>query len=228
MAVPPDGVCDYMFFDSLYTNNNFMLIDSAPSGELEVYLRAANSSQKTEHGVGINVRSVTEADDHLKNRGTQSKTFLSALLSRKVVGFGVLSINKLQFSDAVFKGAVSLLLAVKAFISKELGRNDIFTVIGIYITGVATQRAVISTSRSIGAPDVFIGLGHIAYPTNNRSDCQMIPFSMFSNSSRSVEMQTKYGSLYPFFCISKLVLNDTNFGIAAYDVNYDHGTEPTP
>ncbi|KAL3183256.1 hypothetical protein MRX96_034993 [Rhipicephalus microplus] len=110
MVLPPDGVCDYMFFDSLYTDNS-TLIGLAPSGQLAEYLTAANSSQKTEHGVGINVnRFVDTASNHLKNSVPQSKSFLGTLLSRKVVGFGVLSINKLQFSSKVSERAVSLLL----------------------------------------------------------------------------------------------------------------------
>ncbi|XP_075724245.1 uncharacterized protein LOC142766937 isoform X2 [Rhipicephalus microplus] len=277
MVLPPDGVCDYMFFDSLYTENNPTLIDQAPSGQLAEYLTAASSSQKTEHGVGINVRFVDAASNHLKNSVPQSKSFLGTLLSRKVVGFGVLSINKLQFSSDVYKGAVSLLLAVKSFVSKELGRNDIFTVIGIYITAQETQNALIITLQSIGAPDVFIGLGHIAFANNNRSDCQMIPFSMFDNDTKANEMRAKYGSLYLFacdgvnlstwklndpfpylpaidstsvliansvtsryyiydndntlahkFCVSKLILWEMNIGLAAYDVNYDHGTSADP
>ncbi|KAL3183259.1 hypothetical protein MRX96_034258 [Rhipicephalus microplus] len=241
MVLPPDGVCDYMFFDSLYTENNPTLIDQAPSGQLAEYLTAASSSQKTEHGVGINVRFVDAASNHLKNSVPQSKSFLGTLLSRKVVGFGVLSINKLQFSSDVYKGAVSLLLAVKSFVSNELGRNDIFTVIGIYITAQETQNALIITLHCVHLvsklwpffiivsvfrciplwfwrhgqlepPDVFIGLGHIAFANNNRSDCQMIPFSMFDNDTKANEMRAKYGSLYLFACdgvnLSTWKLND--------------------
>ncbi|KAL1482465.1 hypothetical protein MTO96_033777 [Rhipicephalus appendiculatus] len=56
IAVPPDGVCDYVFFDSLYTGNRFKLIDEAPEDGLLMYLTAAKDSDKTEHGVGINVQ----------------------------------------------------------------------------------------------------------------------------------------------------------------------------
>ncbi|KAL3214174.1 hypothetical protein MRX96_034990, partial [Rhipicephalus microplus] len=61
-------------------------------------------------------------------------------------------------------------------------------------------------------PDVFIGLGHIAFANNNRSDCQMIPFSMFDNDTKANEMRAKYGSLYLFACdgvnLSTWKLND--------------------
>ncbi|KAL1472435.1 hypothetical protein MTO96_039329, partial [Rhipicephalus appendiculatus] len=198
MAVPPDGVCDYMFFDSLYTNSTYTLIDSAPSGELEVYLRAAKSSQKTEHGVGFNFRYVYGAYGDLTNRGADSKNFLGTLLSQKILGFGVLSINKLQFTNALYHGAVSLLMAVKAFILRELGRSDIFTVVGIFIMGTKTANALANTFRAIGGPDVYIGLGHIAYPNNNMTDCQMIPLSVYKNDTKANELRAKYGSLYSF------------------------------
>ncbi|KAH7944405.1 hypothetical protein HPB52_019073 [Rhipicephalus sanguineus] len=123
IAVPPDGVCDYMFFDSLYTNNTFKLIDKAPTGELKTYLTAANSSQRTVHGVGINVRYTHDVRMHLKTREADSKNFLEALLSNKIVGFGVLSISKNQFSHAVFDTAIAALSGCDGVDQKALARN---------------------------------------------------------------------------------------------------------
>ncbi|KAL1473200.1 hypothetical protein MTO96_038851 [Rhipicephalus appendiculatus] len=196
IAVPPDGVCDYVFFDSLYTGNRFKLIDKAAEDELLMYLTAAKDSDKTEHGVGINVQSVQEARGHLQKQPDDCKNFLEILLSHHILGFGVLSINKYQFSDTALEGTVSLLKELKAFVEKELGRDDTFSLVGIYISGTDTKDTLTKTFSALGAPDVVIGLGHLDYITANSTDCEMLPPSTYNNNQKSQQLRAKYGSLY--------------------------------
>ncbi|KAH6942370.1 hypothetical protein HPB50_004222 [Hyalomma asiaticum] len=280
IALPPDGVCDYMFFDSLYAYNNFKFTDKTPTGELQTYLTAAKSSQKTVHGVGINVRYVQDVSSHLKAHLADSKMFMAALLDHKIVGFGVLSINKNQFSEPVVRGVVQAFVDVQAFVLKEFGRNDLFTVMGVYVSGSDTEDVMTKVFSSLSPPDVVIGLGHIAYPTCNMTDCEMIPHSTFQNGTKANQLRAKYGTPYSMYvkiiemanmmkksfsgipwaiaatlsarvykptdeydiykrcdrtggdeqydspvkyCAGKLFSNNTKFGIAAYDVNYDSG-----
>ncbi|XP_075726121.1 uncharacterized protein LOC142767772 [Rhipicephalus microplus] len=197
IAVPPDGVCDYVFFDSLYTNNDFKFIDSAPTGELLTFLTAAKDTRRTEYGCGINVRYTSDARSHLRMRPEDCTNFIQALISSNIIAFGILSINKNQFSDAtVFGRAVSLLSELKAFLLNALGRDDLFTLIGIYISGMETKDAMTRTFNAVKAPDVIIGLGHIAYVTSNMTNCEMLPHSTYNNTKKSQQLRAKYGSLY--------------------------------
>ncbi|KAL1469953.1 hypothetical protein MTO96_040763, partial [Rhipicephalus appendiculatus] len=196
ITLPPDGVCDYVFFDSLYTGNRFKLIDKAPEDELLMYLTAAKDSDKTEHGVGINVQSVQEASGHLQKQPDDCKNFLEILLSHHILGFGVLSINKYQFSDTALEGTVSLLKELKAFVHTELGHDDAFSIVGIYISGTDTKDTLTKTFSALGAPDVVIGLGHLDYITANSTDCEMLPPSTYNNTLESQQLRAKYGSLY--------------------------------
>ncbi|KAL3183248.1 hypothetical protein MRX96_034249, partial [Rhipicephalus microplus] len=224
IAVPPDGVCDYVFFDSLYTNNDFKFIDSAPTGELLTFLTAAKDTRRTEYGCGINVRYTSDARSHLRMRPEDCTNFIQALISSNIIAFGILSINKNQFSDAtVFGRAVSLLSELKAFLLNALGRDDLFTLIGIYISGMETKDAMTRTFNAVKAPDVIIGLGHIAYVTSNMTNCEMLPHSTYNNTKKSQQLRAKYGSLYDLYCKARVELPGLKFGVAAYDVNYDNG-----
>ncbi|KAL3183253.1 hypothetical protein MRX96_034996 [Rhipicephalus microplus] len=200
ITVPADGICDYVFFDSLYTNGDFQFIDDAPKGELLTFLTVARTTRKTEYGCGINVRYTSDARSHLRTQPTECMNFLQALINSNIIGFGVLSINKNQFSDAVFQGAVALLSELKAFLLKELGRDDLFTLIGIYISGTDTKDMMTKFFSTVRAPDVIIGLGHIAYVTSNMTNCEMLPHSTYNNTQKSQQLRAKYGSLYELGC----------------------------
>ncbi|XP_075726120.1 uncharacterized protein LOC142767770 [Rhipicephalus microplus] len=138
----------------------------------------------------------SDARSHLRTQPAECMNFLQALINSNIIGFGVLSINKNQFSDAVFQGAVSLLSELKAFLLKELGRDDLFTLIGIYISGTDTKDMMTKFFSTVRAPDVIIGLGHIAYVTSNMTNCEMLPHSTYNNTQKSQQLRAKYGTLY--------------------------------
>lgn len=54
MELPEDGLCDYMFFDSLYHGGQYKITDGAPIRELASFLKKAEAGRVTKYGVGIN------------------------------------------------------------------------------------------------------------------------------------------------------------------------------
>ncbi|XP_049523921.1 uncharacterized protein LOC125945713 [Dermacentor silvarum] len=150
--------------------------------------------------------------------------FLRALLSRKIVGLGILSINKLQFSVGVFEAAVQLLVNLKTVISRDLSTSDIFTVVGIYISGDETRDPMRNIFSSVGAPDVVIGLGHIAYPNNNMTNCEIIPHSTYSNDTRANQLRANYGSLYSLAC-EGFDIFDINLGLPFQQLATNDGAQ---
>ncbi|KAL1470670.1 hypothetical protein MTO96_004531, partial [Rhipicephalus appendiculatus] len=146
--------------------------------------------------IASSLRSVQEAHGHLQKQPDDCKNFLQILLAHQILAFGVLSINKYQFSDTALQGTVSLLKELKAFVEKELGRDDTFSLVGIYISGTDTKDTLTKTFSALGAPDVVIGLGHLDYITANSTDCEMLPPSTYNNTKKSQQLRAKYGSLY--------------------------------
>ncbi|KAL1486892.1 hypothetical protein MTO96_031169, partial [Rhipicephalus appendiculatus] len=106
------------------------------------------------------------------------------------------NINKYQFSDTALQGTVLFLKELKAFVDKELYRDDVFSLVGIYISGTDTRDTLTKTFSALGAPDVVIGLGHLDYITANSTDCEMLPPSTYNNTKKSQQLRAKYGSLY--------------------------------
>ncbi|KAL1474472.1 hypothetical protein MTO96_037942 [Rhipicephalus appendiculatus] len=197
MDLPDDGVCDFIFFDSL--GDPFDRLGQPATIEFKEFQTLAAMGKATQYGVSINPLDVSPFLT-LLNTPSAIAWSMEKLWNHNIYHWGILSIRKtLMAMPGHFEKAIMALAKAKE-ISKPspTKRGASYTFLGFYgETSVGCDEAV-QLMTTHHRPNVIIILGHISfrerdvrYEVSNYK-CIMIPPSLYKIPS-SVQNTLVYG-----------------------------------
>ncbi|KAL1443559.1 hypothetical protein MTO96_030296, partial [Rhipicephalus appendiculatus] len=170
LVFPPDGLCDIITFDSLFTSSNSSL--SPPyRDDFTYFLEVAALHQKTEYGIGIS------------HEGPDTKTNLDALWDQKIYHYAqvnTLVVGAPHHINDRGRGSARGLQMLSTLMNdkKDPVHRPSYTMLHyplIFLSMVPSVTRIVSDYPI----DVLVAIGHM---TNNdaSSGCRMVPPVLYS------------------------------------------------
>ncbi|XP_077519811.1 uncharacterized protein LOC144129533 [Amblyomma americanum] len=159
--VPPDGLCDFILFDSLYSCGDEPGATSS-QGRLPGFSWLAARSNDTQYGCSIDVLAVSKFVDYLKKQ--QAKEWVQTeLVNKKVYHWGVMNAHKvyLDANQGLLRRALHALKEAARFSQPltEARRIASYTFFGCY----GDCQTIGQEIKSVFTPDAVVILGHISF-----------------------------------------------------------------
>ncbi|XP_049523972.1 uncharacterized protein LOC119454296 [Dermacentor silvarum] len=174
---PTDGLCEYIFFDSLYKDGrNSLAAPNLFDTGLQIFINAARMYHITAFGIGISY----DAAYHLElflNQGSDGYKPLQHFWDHSIYHIGVLDTATVNPREVDVIPALGCLKILRNRYSKDIMDQGIkvFTFFAANVPNSAWAKFYISNFRKWFQPDVFIGLGHYPRGDNSLPNCLVVP-----------------------------------------------------
>ncbi|KAH7981055.1 hypothetical protein HPB49_021138 [Dermacentor silvarum] len=174
---PPDGLCEYIFFDSLYKlGRNSFAEPSLFEPNLLIFIDTAPLYQITAFGIGITFDAVYHLEFFL-NRSAPDFKPLQPFWANSIYHFGVLDTATVSPTETDVISALACLKLLRDRFSQEIIAQGVkvFTVFAGYVPDGAWANFYIRNFTSLFMPDLFIALGHYIRGDNSLPSCRVVP-----------------------------------------------------
>ncbi|KAH7942875.1 hypothetical protein HPB52_002052 [Rhipicephalus sanguineus] len=202
---PRDGLCDYIFYDSIYKSGitTFDPPEEADSG-LVSFVEKRKDYSSTDFGIGFSYKYAPYVSSVLsRNQDPNSPFMLGYFWKQQIYNFGVLDTPTRDVKEASVKEAFDLLKIVAGF--SDLKRAQGYSCIMVFAALVPNDswaNFYVLEFPAVG-PGIFISLGHYDNGDNTFSDCHVMPPTVLSrpaqvaanNSSYEYDLTTAVASL---------------------------------
>ncbi|XP_049523051.1 uncharacterized protein LOC125945324 [Dermacentor silvarum] len=178
---PDDGLCDYVFFESLVLtpgSNDFSV--AGQSSAVQRFVTQGQVGQKTRYGMSVSFSDAEKFGNTF--RTPKAKADYESYWTFGVYDWGFLSIDELQIEakhsvDDFAQTASLALAALKEMqehaLSKSVQRPHMFW--GIYPRSEPVCAALSQSIKTTFTPTGIVVLGHLSYSDDTRSDCVIMP-----------------------------------------------------
>ncbi|XP_070393077.1 uncharacterized protein [Dermacentor albipictus] len=175
LGVPKDGLCNFLFYDSLYRPQGDTLMKQ-PRSQLVKFLSTAAISKDTDHGFSVDIDNVRAFSDHLlEERG---KKRIKEMGDQKVIDYGFLTLDHSRSSRQNIQEALSALKAVTEIVKEVTGKTG-FTVLGLYNKVTTNCQTISDISGQEFKPSAIVILGHISYYDRHVHGCRILPPNLY-------------------------------------------------
>ncbi|XP_075549662.1 uncharacterized protein LOC142583192 [Dermacentor variabilis] len=191
LGVPKDGLCNFLFYDSLYRTQEDTLMKQ-PGGQLVKFLDTAAISIDTDHGFSVDIDNVQLFSSHLLL--PRGKKKIKEMGDKKILDYGFLTLDHSRSSPRNIQDALSALKAVTEIVKEETGKTGV-TVLGLYSKDETTCQTISNIIGQEFKPSAIVILGHISYPDWNSPGCHILPPNLYG-VQRHVLKDIGYGHLF--------------------------------
>ncbi|XP_065308223.1 uncharacterized protein [Dermacentor albipictus] len=173
-ALPLDGACDLLFFESFYKENKNNLSGGYGAIELNarVFLEQARNVNKTQYGISFALTKTLSSADFTTSNFYE---MIDDIWNRKIYHFGFLNLYR-EFSAPEAVREALLALKELYFYIKRINqqRQPSYQILGLSIDHLENFPTV-DLMRSIFVPSIFISIGHVSYSDASFPYCQILP-----------------------------------------------------
>ncbi|XP_070385042.1 uncharacterized protein [Dermacentor albipictus] len=178
-ALPPDGLCDVLFYESFYKDDMNILGDGYANLEPSSrhFVDQAYHAQKTLYGASFAFTRTYSTPDFF-----MTQEFYEAIDDfwvRKIHHFGFLNLYREFSAPEVVKGALLALRGLH-FHHKHFKRERTFSyqILGLSMASINIPTAIDDTALFISTvfvPSMFIAIGHLSFSDASFHDCTILP-----------------------------------------------------
>lgn len=175
-AMPKDGLCDVLFYDSLYKPQSSKLpVDMQTSAGKFIVL--AQLAIRTRFGISFAIESQDVEREHTTGPFTAG---LNRLWQRKISHLGFLNAYLDYTSVEHITRALRILKAIHEHLSpQQTPTRHVTTALGVAPVNPSLFRSYGYLMEQIYVPQIFIAIGHLSYKDNERPDCVIMPPTVF-------------------------------------------------
>ncbi|KAH7948724.1 hypothetical protein HPB49_001327 [Dermacentor silvarum] len=174
--LPRDGLCGYIFFESLYKGGANSLV-ARLSPDVDSFANRARHNTDTEFGMSFaidNANLLTEYTTPAFERG------LDGLVQKQVIHYGIMDMHLQMTSNATVAMALTILKRVNDHLATTAGTRtrQSLMAIAMALDNTASRTYIVDLIKSIFRPHLFISMAHISYRDADRPDCTILPASV--------------------------------------------------
>ncbi|KAL3236869.1 hypothetical protein MRX96_022124 [Rhipicephalus microplus] len=174
--LPRDGLCGYLFYDSLYKGGANSLAGTL-SRDVDAFADRAKHNTFTEFGMSFaidNANLLAEYTTQAFQRG------LDALVQKQVIHYGVLDLHLQMTTNDTVAQALTILKRVNDHIATTAGTRtrQSLMAMGISLDDSARRTYIVRLMKTIFKPHLFISMAHIPYRDADMPDCMILPSSV--------------------------------------------------
>ncbi|KAL3213424.1 hypothetical protein MRX96_051695 [Rhipicephalus microplus] len=175
---PPDGLCEYLFYDSLYLmGRNTFATQHEFDVNLKTFLGIASSYKTTSFGVGFTYSSAYHLEAYLLQQATKKFNVMKNFWDHSIYHIGVVDSATVNPTEAELIPALVCLKILRDNFSQEIVNQGIkvFTFFAANIPDAGWARFYIRNFTNVIMPDVYIALGHYSRGDNGLPSCRAVP-----------------------------------------------------
>ncbi|KAH7970552.1 hypothetical protein HPB49_010390 [Dermacentor silvarum] len=175
MALPSDGVCDYLFYDSLYKDN--MNIFTEPlSNDLYDFLKRAGQHKTTEFGLSFDYENQLFQSDY---NTSAFQALVADVANEGVLHLGILNMLNDTTDNATMDQALHILLKFEEYMAptRTAARYRI-TALGLSVDVPKVFTWYRERFQKIYLPHLIVAVSHFSYRDADRPDCEIMPPSI--------------------------------------------------
>ncbi|XP_054921143.1 uncharacterized protein [Dermacentor andersoni] len=177
-ALPPDGLCDLLFYESFYKDDMNILADGYANLEPSArhFVDQAYHANKTLYGASFASTRPHSTPDLLTQEFYEA---IDDLWVRKIHHYGFLNLYRETSAPEMVKDAL-LVLRELHFHNKlfEQQRRFSYEILGLYIDSINFPPVVDDTAffiSTVFVPSMFIAIGHLSFSDASFYDCTILP-----------------------------------------------------
>ncbi|KAH7939838.1 hypothetical protein HPB52_018050 [Rhipicephalus sanguineus] len=175
--LPPDNVCDYLFYDSLYKNGRNTLdlgLASLDEG-VQYFMQQVAHYTHTKFGFSFAPLAALLHRDYKK---PDFYTAIDAIWNNNISHFGFLNLYREFAAAVVVKEALHVLKALHLHMKPKTSANrPSYYVLGLSLDS-STDYSVVSLMKTVFVPSLFVSIAHLSYSLRNFKDCRIFPVAM--------------------------------------------------
>ncbi|KAL1427315.1 hypothetical protein MTO96_017603 [Rhipicephalus appendiculatus] len=179
---PPDGLCDYIFYDSVYKANitTFDPPDEVDS-DLLLFVEKRKDYESTDFGIGFSFKHAPYVSYVLSRGQNLAPPFmLGYFWKQRIYHFGVLDTPTKDVKEASVKKALDLLKIVTRLSDLQRAKGHSCMVVFAAAVPSDAWANFYATELSALWPLLFISLGHYDNGDNTFIDCHVMPPTVLS------------------------------------------------
>ncbi|XP_070379584.1 uncharacterized protein [Dermacentor albipictus] len=185
VELPPDGLCDFIFLDSLYDGCTDQFVQQrSPSRSWRRFQALAASGIKTQFGISIDTLGIQKFLGHLRNRQTAEVWASQSLWNNNIYHWGIMNLHQvyLQSRPALLKEALEALKEAAQFsLPSPTKRVATYTFLGFYTPLPSGCDLMGQEAASVFMPDAIVVLGHTSFQENKIPSlrCVLLPPNIY-------------------------------------------------
>ncbi|XP_065296152.1 uncharacterized protein [Dermacentor albipictus] len=170
---PPDGLCNYIFFDSLYKNGTNKL-DGDSSPNFIYFKEKAMEHNETNFGVGLDFESYADVEKFLNS--DHASPILQQLVRGGIHHYGVINTPVTPLWTTEVKQVLKMLKAFDSLMEHEETENmPLYTAFTASMYTETLFNNFTTLFKTVFAPDFLILYGHFFAEDQSWPDCQIVP-----------------------------------------------------
>ncbi|XP_075559377.1 uncharacterized protein LOC142590864 [Dermacentor variabilis] len=174
---PPDGLCEYMFFDSLYKQGrNSIASPNLFDPDLLTFIDVAPLHKITAFGIGITFDAVYHLE-LLLNKSAASFKPMEPFWANSIYHLAILDTATVNTAEIEVISALGCLKLLRDRFSEEIILQGIkvFTVFAASVPDDVWANFYIRNFTTLFKPDLFIAFGHYTRGDNSLPSCRIVP-----------------------------------------------------
>ncbi|KAL1475576.1 hypothetical protein MTO96_019506 [Rhipicephalus appendiculatus] len=175
--LPPDGMCDVIFYDSLYKNGKSKLLDGVRKMEQDAryFIQEAYKYYKTKFGISFAAEPALLSKDYKSHRFNRA---IDKLWNMQVHHFGFLDLYRQYTNHGVVTEVLTLLRTVHVHLMSRVSvRKPSYYVVGMSLDSSDNSK-ILGLMKSLFTPSMFISIAHLSYSVRKFADCLIFPVAM--------------------------------------------------
>nr|XP_054925851.1 uncharacterized protein LOC126529576 [Dermacentor andersoni] len=170
---PPDGLCDCIFFDSLYKNGTNKL-DGDSSPNFMYFKKKAMEHNETNFGVGLDFESYVDVEEFLNS--DHASPILQQLVRGGIHHYGVINTPVTPLWTTEVKKVLNMLKAFDSLMEQEETEDmPLYTAFTASMYTKTLLNNFTTLFKTVFTPDFLILYGHFFAEDQSWPDCQIVP-----------------------------------------------------
>ncbi|KAL1475977.1 hypothetical protein MTO96_036880, partial [Rhipicephalus appendiculatus] len=175
--LPPDNLCDYLFYDSLYKNGRNTLDSGLASLDegVQYFMQQVAHYSHTKFGFSFAPEAALLHKDY---QTPEFYTTIDAIWNKNISHFGFVDLYREFAGPIVVKEALNVLKALHLHLKPQTSANrPSYYVLGLSLDS-STDLFVLRLMKTVFVPSLFVSIAHLSYSPSNSKDCRIFPVSM--------------------------------------------------
>ncbi|KAL3213656.1 hypothetical protein MRX96_007676 [Rhipicephalus microplus] len=176
--LPIDGICDFLFYDSLYKKVWSSLLNGIKLMEFgaQYFVYQSPRYSKTKFGLSFSPENGLFEDYKVP----EFLHTIDEIWGRRVSNFGFLDLYRQFTHPRIVAEALKMLKALFIYLEPNFSaRRPSYYVVGMTPDTTANDQ-IINLINTVFTPSMFIAVSHLSYPVRSFSDCLIFPVAMES------------------------------------------------
>ncbi|XP_077498002.1 uncharacterized protein LOC144108704 [Amblyomma americanum] len=184
MTMPSDGLCDIIFFDSMY-KNGINKLNYRSHDNFEYFRQVAAVDKVTTYGAGLDFKALTEINRVLEE--PKAYTSIGSLIEDRIFHFGCINTPVFRNSYAGLREALVVLKKINTFLDTKRARGaPLYTALSVSLPKEDERTATSNYFRGVFAPDIVVLYGHLFEEDKQWPDCRILPPTIVNSPIKSL------------------------------------------